>query len=324
MSKSLQKGSSDIVGIIILVIIITILLASPKDPSKPPTFTNSNQVWSWTQGTTLTSIGSANARGGEAPSTSPSSSNYSSIISVSSGNAPYTYQSYEEYITIDNQSFSSIDITDWQLRNGKDKRSYSQGGSLQRFSADIALIPQGTILLSPSGNSLMQNIVLNGGERAIVTTGSIGANSPYRIMSFKESICTGYIESLSDYAFSPALSQNCPSPAKDSGVENLDSQCRNFINTLYSCRTPEFNAKTSNGATCNTCVNGEILSSSCTAFIREHYSYRGCVAYHKNDQNFSGRTWRIFLGRGWEMWAKDYETIELYDRLGQLVNFQNY
>lgn len=323
MSKFLQKGSTDITGIVILVIIFIILVASPKNPSSRGD--SSNSTWNWVSGTTLTSAGGGPRTGGQVSGTSITSSDYTPTISVSSGNASYSYQSFEEYITIDNQGRAPINITGWQLKNGKDERGYYQGGSLQRFSADIALIPQGTLLLSPTGNSLMQDIVLNGGDRAIVTTGSVGVNTPYRITSFKENKCTGYIEALSDYAFTPPLAQNCPRPALDKGVQNLDTQCRDFINTLSSCRTPEFNVKTPDGlGSCTTCVNGKILSSSCTAFIKEHYSYQGCVANHSGDANFSGGTWRIFLGRGWEMWTKDYETIELFDRLGQLVNFQNY
>ena len=43
-----------------------------------------------------------------------------------------------------------------------------------------------------------------------------------------------------------------------------------------------------------------------------------------NDLNFSSRTWRIFLDKGWEMWARDYETIKLFDSLGQLVDDYKY
>ena len=158
----------------------------------------------------------------------------------------------------------------------------------------------------------------------MVTTGSIGISSPYKITSFKENICTGYFESLPEYAFIPPLRQSCPRPENEPGIENLPIECRDFISTLSNCKTPVFDNVDRDGYPCSTCIKGKILSSYCAAFIKEHFSYRGCVAYHSSDKNFYLKTWRIFLGRGWEMWAKSYETIELYNRLGELVGFKNY
>ncbi len=236
-------------------------------------------------------------------------------ISISAGNAPYKYQSYQEYIILDNWGENSVDVTGWQLKNGKDKRVYRVGTGLQRFSADVAIIPR-----TSSGD-----IILGKGERAIVTSGAIAVKTPYKIESFKENICTGYIEALPDYAFEPPLMQNCPDPEDELGVENLERECRLYVERLSPCRTPLFNQKDQYGYRCENCTErGQILSESCAAFVKEHFNYNGCLKYHGNDENFSGRTWRIFLGRGWEMWAEDYETIELFDRFGNLVASQSY
>lgn len=313
MKSGWQRGASNFTGVIILMVLIVIMLVSSKQDPNPSGWSLTPRVSSTAGGTTISSSGSGNT-----------SSSYSLAISIGSGNAPYSYQPYEEYITIENRGRNPVDITGWQLKNGKDKRPYYVGATLQRFSADIAAIPQATLYLPASGTSFPQNVVLGESERAIITTGSVGVQTPYRITSFKENICTGYIESLPDYAFSPPLSQNCPRPALEPGIESLEPTCRDFIKNLSSCRTPEFNVRDNNGQPCNSCVNGTLLPSSCAAFIKEHFSYQGCLAYHGSDPNFSGRTWRIFLLKGWEMWAKDYETIELYDRLGQLVDFNNY
>jgi hypothetical protein len=313
MKQNRERGNSDVIGVLVLAFIILIMVSTPRNPSSG----SSGSLFSIADG--ISPI--KNSQIESAPKTD---SAFSTSISLGSGNASYSYQPYEEYITLDNQGRASLNITGWQLRNGKDKREYYQGGLLQRFSADVALIPQGAALLSPIGSSLKGDIVLNSGERAIITTGNPTVNSPYPITSFKENMCTGYIEALPDYSFTPALNQNCPRPYLEPGVERLDTQCRDFIQTLSSCKTPVFTAKTPDGGACDTCINGKILSSSCAAFIKEHFSYQGCMANHSSDPNFSGRTWRVFLGRGWEMWNKDYETIELYDRLGQLAGFQNY
>ncbi len=295
-------------GVVILAVLIVIIIIMPKD-SRDRTITSPRANLSY---------------GSEVSGTTLRSAPQARYVSLGAGNAAYAYQPYEEYITIENRGESSVNITNWQLKNGKDKRPYYLGGTLQRFSADIALIPQATRRLSPYGNNLFGDVILERGERAIVTTGSVGVQSPYRIVSFKENSCSGYLEKLSDYAFTPPLTQNCPRPDREPGVENLDTECRSFISTLSSCQTPTFNVRDSQGDPCTTCVNDRFLNSSCVAFIKEHFNYGSCIAYHGNDADFSGRTWRIFLGRGWEMWAKEYETIELWNQLGQLVDFQNY
>ncbi len=305
MRTRLQRGEGSLDGIIILAVILIIIWVTPKGN------TNSDESGNWVPRTTISSYSTT---------TSPQAQ----YISLGTGNAAYSYQPYEEYISIENRGNTAIDITGWQLKNGKDKRPYYLGGTLQRFSADVAIIPQATLSLSPTGASVLSNVVLGQNERAIVTTGAVGPRSSIQITSFKENMCTGYIEALPDYAFIPPLSQNCPRPASEPGIRNLPPDCRDFINTLSSCKTPEFGGRNREGQSCDNCVNGVELPNYCRAFIKEHFSYQGCVANHGKKPDFSGRTWRIFLGRGWEMWAKDYETIELFNQSGQLVDFQNY
>ena len=155
------KGNAD--AILILAVLIVIMIIAPK--AAPNSKTNP-----------------------------PSSrdANYTQNIYLSSGNASYTYQPYEEYITIYNSGSESVNITGWQLRNGKDERAYNLGGSLRHFPADIATIGQAALFISPTGNNALQNIVLKSSEQAIITTGKIGPQLPYKIISFKENICSGY------------------------------------------------------------------------------------------------------------------------------------
>lgn len=93
---------------------------------------------------------------------------------------------------------------------------------------------------------------------------------------------------------------------------------------MASCHTPEFDTRDREGDICHNCVDKKPLSGSCVAFIKSHFNYGSCITYHQNDANFSGKTWRVFLGKGWEMWAKNYETIKLFDSNGQLVNKRGY
>lgn len=322
MKKEWQKGSSNALGIGIIIFIIFVML----------TQSGNNRSGSTAPGATLTS--GDNRTLGEiwsSPARNDSQSDYSysnsdggtGKISIGTGNASYAYQSYEEYITLQNQGGSAVNITGWQLKNGKDKRPYYVGSTLQRFSADVAIIPQGARVLSASGNSFMQDIVLKPGERAVVTTGSLTNRQPITVTSFKENMCTGYIEALPDYSFSPSLSRNCPPAYKEPGIENLERSCRKIVESLGSCETPQIGERINNEY-CADCFRGELLSSNCKSYIQAHFSYQGCLINHQSDPRFEGSAWRIFLGRGWEMWADEYETIELFDRFGQLVNYQNY
>lgn len=327
MTRKWQRGEGDLDGIVILAVLLIIIWVTPKS-------TNTSETGIWTPGSTVSSYNagtpSYSSSGGNGTASSntlvSAASGRSSVqnISLGTGNASYSFQPYEEYITIENYGRGSVDITGWQLRNGKDKRPYNANGSLQRFSADIAAIPRAALALSPSGESALSNVVLGPSERAIVTTGRVTVSSPYPITSFKETMCTGYIEGHPDYAFTPPLTQNCPRPSDEPGAKNLPTECQDFLRTISSCRAPEFGGKDSDGEYCENCVQGKRLPSMCVAFIKEHYNYKGCVANHASDPGYTSRTWRIFLGRGWEMWNKDYETIELFDSLGQLVDFENY
>ena len=296
-------------GVLILVVLIVIVLIMPKGTPNPDV------------NSPTSNIPNSNSSGGASPE--PNSS-YARYIYLGTGNATFSFQPYEEYVTINNSSSDPINITGWQLKNGKNKRAYDFGGDLRYFPADTATIPQATLFISPSSFNTFQDVILQNGEQAIVTTGLIGSQLPYKIVSFKENICSGFLEDLSEYAFTPPLEHNCPRPADEPGVRSLGTECQRFIERMPSCHTPAFNTRDREGDICSNCVDSTLLSSSCVAFIKEHFNYSSCIAYHQHDSNFSSRTWRIFLGRSWEMWADKYETIELFDQLGRLVDYRTY
>ncbi len=304
----LMKGNGMIEGIIILIILIVIMFIAPKG-NRNPTANPSNI--------------SENTNSSEDNTITPKSS-YAEIISLSSGSASYAYQPYEEYITIYNRGRESVNITGWKLKNGKDKRAYDLGGALRYFPADIAIIGQAAPFIPPNGSSKLQDIILKPGATAILTTGSISSQLPYKIVSFRENICSGYLEDLSEYTFTPPLTRNCPRPAEEPGVSNLDTECRQFIERMGSCHTLKFNTLDKDGDICHNCVDNKLLSSSCVAFIKNHFNYGSCIANHANDPDFSNDTWRIFLGQGWEMWANKYETISLLDQFDRLVTEKTY
>jgi len=250
---------------------------------------------------------------------------YSRSIFIRSGNASYSFQPHEEYISIENDGDAPVDITGWQVKNAKNERTYSVGGSLQRFPSDQVMIPRASPFVSPTGNNVLENVVLKRNERAIITTGSMGARSPYQIVSFKENKCSGYLESLSEYSFTPALSLSCVRPANEPGANSLDVPCQKYLESMQSCRTPKFDTVDRDGNVCHGCVDGNsTLGSACVAFIKTHFSYAGCIANHQSDPDFSSNRWRIFLNRPWELWAESRESISLFDTSGKLVDHLSY
>lgn len=251
-------------------------------------------------------------------------STYANSVSIGTGNGRYSYQPFDEYITIYNRGRDAINISGWQLKNGKGERTYYLNGSLQRFTADTATIPQGTDFVSPNNTGTLKDIYLGSGETAIITTGQIGSRIPYQINSFRENICSGYLANMSEYQFNPPLYRNCPRPADEPGLEWLDSGCRTFVGRLQSCEIPNFDPIDNLGEKCTNCVNNTPLSSACVAFIKNHFNYGSCIANHQNDPEFYQNTWRIFLGKGWEMWANEYEKISLFDQFGRLVTEISY
>lgn len=304
----MQRGNSNIEGIAILIIILITIVIMPKGD---PVSTNNSSSFS----------GNTSSSGNI---TSTPDSSYARSIYLSNGNAARSYQPYEEYITISNRGRDSINITGWYLKNGKGSRAYNLGGDLRYFPSDTAIIGQASLFVSATGQNVLQDIILQSGERAIITTGLVGSQSPYKIVSFKENICSGYLENLPEYKFTPALKRNCPRPADEYGVSSLDTECRKFVERMSSCRTPKFDTLDSEGNICHNCVDGKLLSSSCVAFIKSHFNYNSCIANYSGNPKFSNNTWRIFLGHSWEMWAQDYETIELFDQFGKLVTSRSY
>lgn len=327
MSLRLQRGASNLDGILILAFLLFILLiqhGSGVSVTGKPLSSSSSSGAKSSGGTISSSRPATREEMGVVGGTTIRSAGYPSL-SISSGNARSEIQSYREYIVITNWGKTAVDITGWTLRNGKDKRVYMIGDQLQRFSADIAVIPGAAPILMPQGGSVVQNVVLQPGEKAVVTTGLVANRTPYNVTSFRENSCTGYLERLDDYNFQPALQTSCPDPEREPGFDTLDPQCRAFVERLSPCETPDFEPKDREGNACRNCIDGQILSSSCGAYVREHFSYQGCLAYHTSDANFSFKnTWRVFLGRTWEMWGKNYESIELYDKNGNLAAFVNY
>ena len=56
----------------------------------------------------------------------------------------------------------------------------------------------------------------------------------------------------------------------------------------------------------------------------QYLNYNGCVAAHKNDADFEGNTWRIYLGRYFSMWRTQHEVVKLLDINSKTVDAFSY
>lgn len=169
-------------------------------------------------------------------------------------------------------------------------------------------IPRGTEVPASGLINATENIVLSPGERAIVISGPspIGA-------SFRENKCIGYFSTFQN--FSPPLLQNCPVPSSELisfyGANYIrDVACIEHVNKLSRCQVALSPPVT--------------VSSACQNFMVQYLNYNGCVAAHRNDADFKGDTWRVYLGRTSPMWRTKYEIVKLLDVNGKTIDAFSY
>lgn len=322
MRAKLQKGGMT-EGLLIflgIIVVIFVLLGKSGVPGTGTSFSLLGPV----SGNSSSASGDNSSLSANLPvptRTSP----YAGKIHLGSGNAAYEIQPSQEYITIENDSASPVDITGWTISNGAGLRTYPVGGNQEKFASDVVTIPQGSALISSV--SSLQDIVLKTNESAAIVTGSVGTTYPYKITTFKENECTGYLtqSNIYSYSFSPSIEKSCVEPRDEPGSNGLDLTCQNYIESMQSCHTPKYNTVDSQGNVCNNCVDGDSgLSNACVAYIQTHFSYEGCLANHENDPNFYGSIWHVYLGRSFELWAANHEVITLYDSTGKVVDYLSY
>jgi len=145
-------------------------------------------------------------------------------------------------------------------------------------------------------------VALESGDRLVLISG----RSPLGV-SFRENICSGYLEQYQD--FSPSLALNCPSSSVDLAQRNLtgEIECVSFVAGIRSCERPL------TGFTGN-------ISSSCMLYVQNDLTYNGCVALHQNDRFFFKDRWYFYAKENAELWNNKGGLIRLYDRDNKLVD----
>lgn len=226
-----------------------------------------------------------------------SPSPYRNLISVShyisgAGSANPNKESLQ--ISVSRNSKTPVDITGWTLKSSATGKS--------------STIPKGSKILTSGIVNSVSDIVLLPGERVILISGRSPIGG-----SFRENKCIGYFSQFQK--FSPTLPQNCPTPSSElsssfgSGYIR-DASCIDYVNTLSRCQ-----AVLSPPVT---------ISGKCQSFLIKHLNYNGCVSEHKNDSDFLGDTWRVYLGRTTPMWRTKNEVVKLLDTQGKTVDAFSY
>lgn len=169
-------------------------------------------------------------------------------------------------------------------------------------------IPKGTEVPISGIVNASQDIVITPGKRAILVSGSSPIGS-----SFMENKCIGYFSTFQQ--FYPPLPQNCPVPSDELsnyyGVGYIrDSSCIEYVNKISRCQVALSPPVTA--------------SNACQNFMIQYLNYNGCVTAHKNDSNFKGDVWRIYLGRTTPLWRTKYEIVKLLDSSGKTVDAFSY
>jgi hypothetical protein len=201
---------------------------------------------------------------------------------------------YVELSVVQNSS-NSVKITGWTIE------------SEATYNAEI--IPKGTRVPTSGVVNASEDIVLEPGDRAIISTGPspVGA-------SFRENKCTGYFGTMQK--FSPTLPLACPLASSELlnyyGTPYIhDPACIDFVQNLPRCKIPLDNPGN--------------LNDTCESFLVDKLNYNGCVTTHRSDADFAGTTWHIYLdrtdrkGKTKPMWRTKHEVVKLLDERGKTV-----
>ncbi len=216
-------------------------------------------------------------------------------LSRSSSGARAT-NSRDEYIAIQHTGRTDEDIyiSGWQV--------------VSVATGNRAIIPLGTKTIRTGQLNQTAAIALSSGDDAILTSG----RSPTGL-SFKENMCTGYLEQ--NQTFEPGLSNSCPAPDEEFETYYAnalsDDACYEYITDELDQCVAQSNPP-------------RRLSSGCRSFVEDRLSYNGCVNTHQYESDFSEDTWRIYLGSSKELWKQERESIKLLDAQGKTVDLITY
>lgn len=216
-------------------------------------------------------------------------SQYSSEISLTADGATAS-NPQQEYVTIQNVGQTTVDISGWSLQSA--------------LTGARAYIPLGASFFQLGELNAQTEIELDPGGVAIVTTGESPVGT-----SFRENICSGYLETLQQYT--PPIETQCPSPSNAAAQASQYGQaCADYVSSIPFCTFPQ-----------NPPAG---LSAQCQSFVQTQFSYNGCVAENQGDSDFSSNDWRVYLDVPRALWNDNHDTIRLLDSSGEVVAITSY
>jgi len=156
-----------------------------------------------------------------------------------------------------------------------------------------------------NGEHVSVPVALAPGSELIVFSGKVSD----RFFSFRENICSGYLnDQLPEHDLLRRVSENCPDPEDFPIPSRLQSNrvCMEEIDDIRRCERA--------GSLPNR------VPRECGIYIRETYTYNGCVDVFQNSPDFHLNRWRVYLDLNDPLWEEDDDVILLKNEAGVVVD----
>lgn len=205
-----------------------------------------------------------------------------------------TSGSETEYIEIINSSQAEISITGWSIQSMVSGLRYPITTGANSF-----------VMGSVNAN---EPIKLSSDMRAVIISGP----SPVGV-SFRENMCTGYLQEFGQ--FNPSLSLQCPAasselPKTAQNVSTYGASCFTHLERTPLCTRASHTPSE--------------ISAACSTFVQQTLTYTGCADRHRWRSSFLGGTWRIYLGGASNVWSDESDVLRLLDADGRVVDVLSY
>lgn len=209
-----------------------------------------------------------------------------------------SYDPRSEYIQLHAEygNTGPVDMTGWSVQSA--------------LTGVRAFLPQAADPFIMGFINATRGVSLSPGATAFMVSGQSPSG-----FSFRENICTGYLQELQE--FTPSLSASCPTPADAlpltaDNIRIYGDACFDYVKNLSTCHFPPAQSLPPS------------LTRACRDFIVTNFTYNGCVARYQNRASFALDSWRAYLGTGTELWRNSHDIIRLLDANGRTVDVLTY
>ena len=218
-------------------------------------------------------------------------------VRITDGNGAVETSAQREYvvITASGDNSAPVELKGWSLQSA--------------YTGMRASIPYASSAFRMGVFNDQENVLLNPGASAIVSSGSSPVST-----SFRENLCSGYLGQLQQFV--PPLSNSCPPasralPFTPDNLKVYGDSCFTFLESVPACTAPLYNIPPN-------------VNPNCRALAANVLSYNGCVATYSYLPAFNFNSWRLYLGSNTELWANTHDIIRLLDSAGRTVDVYTY